>query len=95
VKIHELLDRDPRTGRLANNGQARITDTTDAATQQELRAELESFVCDGQFRRALQLILDRFLGIRRRRKQQLVVVATRDDIACQPLIGSEQRRGRR
>ncbi len=62
MKIHELLDRDPRTGRLANNGQARITDTADAATQQELRAELESFVCDGQFRRALQLVLDRFLG---------------------------------
>jgi hypothetical protein len=62
VKIYELLDRDPRTGRLANNGQARITDTADSGARAELRAELESFVCDGQFGRALQRILDRFLG---------------------------------
>jgi len=62
VKIHELLDRDPRTGRLANNGQARITDTADAKARAELRAELETFVCDGQFGDALQRILDRYLG---------------------------------
>ena len=47
MKIYELLDRDPRTGRLANNGQARITDTADSGARDELRAELESFVCDG------------------------------------------------
>jgi hypothetical protein len=62
VKIYELLDRDPRTGRLANNGQARILDITESGAKAELRAELESFVCDGQFARALQRILDRFLA---------------------------------
>ncbi len=62
MKIHELLDRDPRTGRLANNGQARILDIADAGARAELRAELESFVCDGQFGGALQRILDRFLA---------------------------------
>lgn len=61
MKIHELLDRDPRTARLANNGQARITDTVDARASEELRAELETFVCDGQFGDALQRILGRFL----------------------------------
>ena len=62
MKIHEVLDRDPRTARLANNGQARIADVADAAALEELRAELETFVCDGQFGDALQRILDRYLA---------------------------------
>ncbi len=62
MKIHEALDRDPRTARLANGGQARIADKTDEAAMQELRAELETFVCDGQFGDALQRILDRYLA---------------------------------
>ncbi len=62
MKIHEVLDRDPRTARLANNGQARIVDVADGAAREELRAELESFVCDGQFGDALQRILDRYLA---------------------------------
>jgi hypothetical protein len=62
VKIHELLDRDPRTGRLANNGQARIIDSADDRARAELRAELETFVCDGRFGDALQRILDRYLA---------------------------------
>ena len=62
MKIHEVLDRDPRTARLANNGQARITETTDEQAMAELRAELETFVCDGQFGDALQRIMDRYLA---------------------------------
>jgi hypothetical protein len=62
VKIHEILDRDPRTARLANNGQARITDGTDESARTELRAEVETFVCDGQFGDALQRILERYLA---------------------------------
>ena len=62
MKIHEALDRDPRTARLANNGQARITDSADERAMAELRAELETFVCDGQFGDALQRILDRYLA---------------------------------
>jgi len=62
VKIHETLDRDPRNARLANNGQARITDGSDEKARAELRAELETFVCDGQFGDALQRILDRYLA---------------------------------
>ena len=62
MKIHEVLDRDPRTTRLANNGQARIVDVADGAALEELRAELETFVCDGQFGDALQRILDRYLA---------------------------------
>ncbi|HVQ76899.1 MAG TPA: BREX system P-loop protein BrxC [Candidatus Binatia bacterium] len=62
MKIYELLDRDPRTGRLANNGQARIIDSADDRARAELRAELETFVCDGRFGDALQRILDRYLA---------------------------------
>ena len=62
MKIHEVLDRDPRTARLANNGQARITDAADGPALEELRAELETFVCDGRFGDALQRILDRYLA---------------------------------
>ena len=62
MKIYEVLDRDPRTARLANNGQARITDSSDEQALAELRAELETFVCDGQFGDALQRILDRYLA---------------------------------
>lgn len=61
MKIYEVLARDPRTTRLANNGQARITDTVDEQAQTELRAELETFVCDGQFGDALQRILGGYL----------------------------------
>ena len=62
MKIHEVLDRDPRTARLANNGQARIAAVADGPALDELRAELETFVCDGQFGDALQRILDRYLA---------------------------------
>ena len=62
MNIHDVLDRDPRTARLANNGQARIVDTGDRPALDELRAELETFVCDGQFGDALQRILDRYLA---------------------------------
>ena len=49
MKLYEVFDRDPRTARLANNGQARITGRMDEKATLELRAELETFVCEGQF----------------------------------------------
>ena len=61
MKIHELLDRDPLRVGLANNGQARITPGRDERVMHELRAELETFVCKGQFADALERILERYL----------------------------------
>ena len=61
-QIHELLERDPRTSPLANKGQARIGDAPDEAREGALRAELETFVCDGRFADGLQRILERFLS---------------------------------
>src|SRR5680860_1844809 len=62
MKLYEVFERDPRTAQLANNGQARITGQTDAKATAELRAELETVVCEGQFARAIQLIVERYLG---------------------------------
>jgi len=62
MRIHETLIRDPRSSALANNGQARITGHEDERARAELRAELETFVCDGQFGEALERILDRYLS---------------------------------
>lgn len=61
MKIFEILERDPRRVDLANRGQARITgeQTTEALT--ELRHELETFVCDGEYGRALIRILESYL----------------------------------
>lgn len=61
MKIHEALTRDPRLFRLANDGQARIGQSHDDRTHAELRAELETFVCDGRFSDALQRILEAYL----------------------------------
>ena len=62
MKIHELLDRDPLRVGLANNGQARITAGQDSQVMSELRAELETFVCKGQFADALERILEGYLA---------------------------------
>jgi hypothetical protein len=61
MKIRDTLDRDPLVIGLANSGQARIVTHPDERAIQELRAELETFVCDGQFGRAIKTILDSFL----------------------------------
>ena len=60
MKIRELLDRDPLATPLANSGQARLTSGEDAKVVAELRGELETFVCEGQFADALQRILERY-----------------------------------
>jgi hypothetical protein len=62
MKIFETLDRDPRTSALANSGQARIAALADERAIQELRAELETFVCDGQYARAIETILKSYLS---------------------------------
>ena len=61
MKIFETLDRDPRTSSLANEGQARITGTRDDRAIRELRAELETFVCEGQYGDAIERILQSYL----------------------------------
>lgn len=62
MKNHELFRRDPRSANLANDGQARIlTEAEDARATEMLRYELEHFVCEGQYAKGIQLILESFI----------------------------------
>ena len=75
MKIHETLARDPRSHALANSGQARITSETDERATAELRAELETFVCDGQYGDAIERILKSYLNNLDRPKQDAAWVS--------------------
>ncbi len=75
MQIHETLDRDPRKSALANDGQARITDLRDARERAELRAELETFVGDGQYGLAIERILQSYLQHLDRPRQNAVWVS--------------------
>jgi hypothetical protein len=61
MKIGEILQRDPAAHGLVNQGQARITDRAGEKELQELRGELSTFVCEGQFADGIQKILRSFL----------------------------------
>ena len=52
--IADLLDRDPRGQRLVNNGQARLSDTS----EEEDRGELATFVCEGRYADGLSRIIE-------------------------------------
>ena len=75
MKIRELLDQDPLETPLANNGQARLTSGHDDQIVEELRAELKTFVCEGQFADALQRILEGYLANLDRSRQDSVWVS--------------------
>jgi hypothetical protein len=75
MRIYESLNRDPRTTSLANGGQARITPTLDERALRELRAELETFVCDGQYGDAIERILRDYLVQLDRPRQNAVWVS--------------------
>jgi len=56
MKINEVLQRDPATHPLVNNGQARIFDSVSA-----LKGELSTFVCEGQYAEGIQKIIRSFV----------------------------------
>ena len=60
--LKDVLLRDPSKNPLANNGQARIqNEAADEKMLAQLRGELESFVCKGQYGDGMSRILDSFL----------------------------------
>lgn len=61
MKIKDALQRDPATHPLVNQGQARISDSRNERAQSELRGELETFVCEGQYADGVQKIIRSFL----------------------------------
>jgi hypothetical protein len=62
MKVRDTLQRDPAIHPLVNHGQARIADKTNEKVLQELRGELSTFVCEGQFADGIQKIVSNYLG---------------------------------
>ncbi len=61
MKNRELFQKDPLDVPLMNNGQARLSDTGTHKERGELIAELQNFVCEGQYADGLTRIIDSFL----------------------------------
>jgi hypothetical protein len=71
VKNGEIYQRDPRWVKLVNEGVASVSDNSPAV----LRYELETFVCDGQYEKGLNDILDTYLKNIEREQQRGVWVS--------------------
>ena len=61
MKIKDVLQRDPTTFPLVNQGQARIVDSHNEKALEELRGELSTFVCEGQYADGIQKIIRSYL----------------------------------
>lgn len=57
----DIYNKAPQENRLVNNGVAEVSEDHSDAAQAVLRYELETFVCDGQYEKGLETILDKFL----------------------------------
>src|SRR5690606_14345024 len=57
----DIYNKAPQENRLVNNGVAEVSEDHSEAALAVLRYELETFVCDGQYERGLEVILDKFL----------------------------------
>lgn len=74
--IRDTLLRDPSKEGLVNNGQARITnESADDNVTKELRGELSTFVCEGQYAEGIITILSSFLGSRSQTHQKAAWVS--------------------
>ena len=61
MNIGATLARDPATHPLVNSGQARIAEDAGARALEELRGELSTFVCEGQYADGMERILGSFI----------------------------------
>ena len=57
----DVFVKDPGANQLLNNGVANVTDGRSEAELRTLRYELDTFVCDGEYEKGLQLILETYL----------------------------------
>ena len=57
----DIYTKPPKENRLVNNGVAEVSEDHSEAAQAVLRYELETFVCDGQYEKGLETILEKFL----------------------------------
>src|SRR5262245_18582010 len=76
VLIRDTLLRDPAKEGLVNNGQARITnELADERVLAELRGELSTFVCEGQYAEGIIKILSSYLAGRSQTNQKAAWVS--------------------
>ena len=76
VLIRDTLLRDPAKEGLVNNGQARITnELADDRVLAELRGELSTFVCEGQYAEGIIKILSSYLANRSQTSQKAAWVS--------------------
>jgi hypothetical protein len=74
--IRDTLLRDPAKEGLVNNGQARITnELADSRVLAELRGELSTFVCEGQYSEGIIKILSSYLANRSQTNQKAAWVS--------------------
>lgn len=62
MKNRDVFAKDPAQNRPLNNGVATVNDAFSEEECRTLRFELESFVCDGQYEKGLERVLDTFLS---------------------------------
>ncbi len=76
ILIRDTLLRDPAKEGLVNNGQARIVnESADDKVRQELRGELATFVCEGQYAEGIVHILSSSLANRSQTNQKAAWVS--------------------
>ncbi len=75
MKNREVFQKDPLELRLVNSGVAKVGDDSTAEELKTLRWELETFVCEKQYARGLQRILDGYLGALGKEEQKPVWVS--------------------
>lgn len=75
MKIKDVLQRDPAQHGLINQGQARIVDTRNERALEELRGELSTFVCEGQYAEGVIKIIRSFLDDLTRTSQRAAWVS--------------------
>ncbi|GAI83447.1 unnamed protein product, partial [marine sediment metagenome] len=61
VKNRDIYLKDPATWKLVNEGVANVNDERTSQAMVVLRYELETFVCDGQYEKGMEHVLDTYL----------------------------------
>ncbi|MBM4388014.1 MAG: BREX system P-loop protein BrxC, partial [Deltaproteobacteria bacterium] len=61
MKNRAVYQKDPSTRKLVNEGVANVNDEKTSLAIEVLRYELETFVCDGQYEKGMEHILDTYL----------------------------------
>lgn len=75
MKNRDVFAKDPLELRLVNNGVAEVVDASTKEQLDTLRYELETFVCDKQYSRGLERILDTYLACLGKEEQRPVWVS--------------------